>query len=99
MGADFNGDGIVDGLDLAIWLMNVGITQGASGAQGDADGDGDVDVDDFLIWQRRQGMPFGSGTVVGGGQNLAGAVPEPTSFLLVASAGLFGLTHRRRRNS
>ena len=58
MGADFNGDGIVDGQDLAIWLMNVGITMGASGAQGDADGDGDVDVDDFLIWQRRLGMPL-----------------------------------------
>ena len=55
---DFNGDGVVNGLDLNIWLANVGITTGASVVQGDADSDGDVDGDDFLFWQRNAGHPM-----------------------------------------
>jgi T5SS/PEP-CTERM-associated repeat protein len=97
IGADFNGDGIIDNADFAIWFANVGITMGASPAQGDADGDGDVDGDDFLIWQHSVPPGAGSGAIVASGQNLPGTVPEPTALVLLVSGGMIGLALRRRR--
>jgi hypothetical protein len=94
MGADFNGDGVVDLADLAILEMNIGITMGATPIQGDADGDGDVDGDDFLIWQRTIGpVPPGAGS--GSSANLAN-VPEPACLAMLAS-GLLALAAIRRR--
>ncbi|MBA3481365.1 MAG: hypothetical protein H0T51_06075, partial [Pirellulales bacterium] len=59
IGADFNGDGIVDGADLAIWTANFGVGANpppiATQAQGDANGDGVVDGADFLVWQQKLG--------------------------------------------
>ena len=49
--ADFNGDGLVNGLDLAIWQAGY-----EDDSAGDADGDGDVDGVDYLIWQRQSGL-------------------------------------------
>jgi hypothetical protein len=49
---DFDGDGRVDGDDLARWQTGFGTETGAARANGDADGDGDVDGADFLAWQR-----------------------------------------------
>jgi hypothetical protein len=96
MGPDFNGDGVVNGLDLNIWLANVGITSGASVTQGDADNDGDVDGDDFLFWQRNVGRPMpwtGSGSGLGDGA----AVPEPTGLALLVLGALLSITARRSR--
>ena len=85
MGADFNGDGIVDSQDLAIWEMNYPIGSGAMQTMGDADGDGDVDGFDFLKIQR----DFGIIPV----PPLA-AVPEPSALLLALSALAFGFRRR-----
>jgi hypothetical protein len=93
MGADFNGDGVIDAADLAIWFTFNGLTSGATPAQGDADGDGDVDGDDFFIWQQTIGPVPGSGSATGHG--LVANVPEPSAFLLSALAGLFSLVRRR----
>ncbi len=98
MGADFNGDGIVDGQDLVIWQANVGISTGASVLQGDADGDGDVDGDDFLYWQQHFGLPSGSGSGSGSFTDGLGSVPEPTTGILLALGGLLAWTTRRRGN-
>ncbi|HEY3392477.1 MAG TPA: dockerin type I domain-containing protein [Lacipirellulaceae bacterium] len=95
MGADFNGDGVVNGLDLVIWQQNVGIDMGATGAQGDADGDGDVDGDDFLIWQQTLGPVPGSGSG-SGAQQLGSNVPEPGSLALLLAAMLALAAHRRQ---
>jgi hypothetical protein len=95
MGADFNGDGVVNGLDLVIWQQNVGIRMGATGAQGDADGDGDVDGQDFLIWQRTLGPVPGSGSG-SGSQQLGSNVPEPGSLALLLAALLAIASCRRR---
>jgi hypothetical protein len=48
--ADFDGNGIVDELDLAMWQAAEGKT-----AVSDANGDDMVDGGDFLAWQRRVG--------------------------------------------
>lgn len=88
VGADFNGDGIVDRLDLAIWQANFGILAGANRLQGDANGDGAVNGLDYLIILDRFGLPFGSGS------GLGVAVPEPSSLALLALA-VAGLAARR----
>ena len=99
MGPDFNGDGVVNNLDLNIWLANVGITTGASVVQGDADGDGDVDGDDFLFWQRNAGRPMPwTGAGSGSGAGSGAAVPEPAALALLLSGGFFSLAFRRRRS-
>jgi T5SS/PEP-CTERM-associated repeat protein len=90
---DFNGDGVVNGADLAIWQANVGIPSGATVLQGDADGDGDVDGADFLKWQRNAGRapPWtGAGS---GGPN----IPEPTSVALMLCGALALIGTRRHR--
>lgn len=81
--ADFNGDGKVDGDDLAKWKNDF------SGPGSDANGDNVTDGADFLIWQRQ----------LGGGASVpaVSAVPEPTAFLLLATASLGLGTLRRRR--
>jgi parallel beta-helix repeat protein len=48
---NFNGDSVVNEVDLAILVGNFGMTSGATLADGDADGDGDVDDADFISWQ------------------------------------------------
>jgi hypothetical protein len=95
---DFNGDGVVDLADFAIWQAHVGIMSGASVLDGDADGDGDVDGADFLKWQRNVGKPMpwtGSGSGSGSSSQLS-AVPEPASLMLLA-CGTLALVFGPRR--
>lgn len=91
-GADFNGDGIVDRLDLVIWQNNFGIEMGATGLQGDANGDGAVNGLDYLILLEQIGGP-GMGSALG---SSLGAVPEPSSLALLAIAAIAGLGWRCR---
>jgi hypothetical protein len=78
---DFNGDGFVNGGDLAAWDGEFGAATLSSHAEGDADGDRDVDGNDFLQWQRLvSGSPAGA------------AVPEPSAAaiagVLILAAGM-----------
>lgn len=79
-GADFDGDGLVNGTDLAIWQDGFG-----RNASGDANGDGITDGRDFLVWQREL-----SNSATG-----LAAVPEPSSLLLFATVAV-SLGLRRR---
>lgn len=89
-GADFNGDGIVNAADLAIWSANYGL-EGPAGfldTLGDADGDGDVDGADFLKIQKDLGGPPSILAAIA-------TVPEPSALLLALSALVFGTGRRR----
>jgi hypothetical protein len=92
---DFNGDGDVDGEDLADWQASYGID-----ALADADGDGDTDGRDFLVWQRNY---TGSGTLLDSafppeftrrGGPSALVIPEPTSLMVVIFGIIMGLDIR-----
>ena len=81
--ADFNLDGKVDGLDLAVWEASFSINDMA-----DADGDDDSDGADFLIWQRNHGTPAPHAAAVA-------TVPEPNAAVLML-AGIVIIATRRR---
>jgi T5SS/PEP-CTERM-associated repeat protein len=91
IGPDFNGDNIVDFLDLEIWKMNKGILSGATVLQGDANGDGAVNGTDYLIWFSQLGMPPMPGAGSGS------SVPEPASLAMLSIAAMLALAFGRRR--
>jgi hypothetical protein len=82
---DFDGNGFVDGLDLAQWQGDY-LENGDS----DADGDGDSDGQDFLIWQQNL-------TPLATAATTAEAVPEPAASVLVLFGSMFLLNRQRRR--
>lgn len=53
---DYNRGNSVDGADFLIYQQNVGITSGATFAQGDANGDGAVNSADNTIWSSNNGQ-------------------------------------------
>lgn len=72
---DFNHDGFVDGVDLAIWQEAFG---NATGISADADGDGDSDGADMLVWQRHFiGVPAAPVSI-----------PEPPAVFLAIGVGV-----------
>ena len=75
--SDFDGNGVVNGLDLLIWQRNYHIASGATLGQGDATYDSAVDGDDVNAWRNQYGDSFSLGANV----HIA-TVPEPTSLLL-----------------
>lgn len=85
--ADFDDDGDVDGADFLAWQRGFGI--GTQNFEGDADFDGDVDGDDLAIWQNN----YNTGPLVA-----IGAVPEPSSVILILASMLClgGATRLRR---
>ena len=74
--ADFDDNGIVDGLDLAKWKLAYGTSD-----TGDANSDLDSDGSDFLLWQQQLGMELAAIAVT---EN----VPEPSTALLLLVAML-----------
>jgi hypothetical protein len=96
------------GTDFYIKSMEI-IRAAAPGQPGDHNGDGTVDAADYVAWRK---IPDAFGSDPGGyntwrenfaeggaGAGGSGAVPEPSTFvsLIVASAGLFLATSRRRQ--
>jgi hypothetical protein len=96
---DLNGDGTVNGADLAILLSNygdVGLTAPGDYSMGDINGDGSINGADLAILLSNYGDVY---TPPGASPSFRGGapVPEPTTMGFVAVAGAAGMLIRRRR--
>jgi hypothetical protein len=90
--ADYNANGVVDAADYVLW-RNANGTSVTPGTSPDGTGDGFVNIADYDFWRSRFGLPAGSGSGVGSSTN---AIPEPSTFVLVAFGALaFSLAFRR----
>ena len=73
--ADFDENGMVDGLDLNRWTAGFATGESTGHLQGDSDADADVDGQDFLTWQRQ--LDNSAAAI---------AVPEPATLVLICCA-------------
>ena len=92
---DYNGNGVVDAADYALWRKNDGLTGGATKAQGDGNGDGNVNSLDYDYWRARFGNPPGSGS--GQLASTTNAVPEPSTVAMLLMSLLFSASSIARR--
>ena len=90
---DYNGDGVVDGSDYAVWRETLGDSV-AAGTGADGDGDGVIAEGDLVVWRGDYGAsggPSGTSTLVTGFVRYVTApvtpTPEPFS-VAVAAAGM-----------
>jgi hypothetical protein len=96
---DYDGSGIVDGVDYNTWRQSFGST-----TELDADGnlDGVVNAADYVVYRDHFGqsiLGLGSGSNSGGGGGLSlgsAPVPEPGATVLFISAGMVALIARGR---
>jgi hypothetical protein len=90
---DYNSNGVVDAADYIVWRKTNGQTGVTPGSGADGDGNGTIDSADYDYWRTRYGNSGGSGSGLADG-----AVPEPTTALIVLLAGLAMVTVRRCRH-
>jgi T5SS/PEP-CTERM-associated repeat protein len=84
---DYNGNGVVDAGDYAVWRDMLGQT--GAGLAADGDGNGAVNAADYNLWRSR------FGTVLGSGAALAAGIPEPTTAALLSVAAIFAVRRKR----
>ncbi len=84
---DFNGDGMVDVLDLAVWENNFGATEDGAVLKGNGNG-GIVDGSDYALWRSNLGLGVGQATLTG--------VPEPSGACLLFASVFFTTASCRR---
>lgn len=89
---DFDRNGAVNAEDYPLWRNSFGLTGPALAADGN--GDESVDAADYVVWRANSGP----GTGGAAGASIAGAVPEPSSGLLLIAAAFAGLVVRRTRH-
>jgi hypothetical protein len=84
---DYNRDGTVDAADYTVWRDQLG-TEGAH-LIADGNRNGTIDQGDYDVWKTNFGLTTGSGALS------KGAVPEPSSSLLVLLATAAWCLRRR----
>ncbi len=87
--ADFDGNGIVDGLDFLIFQTGFGLAGQTDNSNGDANGDGVIDSADLAVWETQ----YGSAPITAA----VSSVPEPSAAVLtlVGLLGAFASSRRR----
>ena len=80
---DYNGDGMVDQADYVVWRNNLGNSVTA-GTGADGNGNGTVDVADYQVWKTN----FGTTATASISSLNGAAVPEPSTVVLLALAGM-----------
>lgn len=93
LGGDFNGDGIVNIADYAVWRNNLGANESVL-PPGSTDGSTIVDAADYELWRTNFGMTTGALNTI---TSAPAAVPEPSSFVLLAGILVGGAVALRRR--
>jgi hypothetical protein len=88
LAGDYNGNGIVDLADYAVWRDTLSSTTKLAA---DGNGSGTVDTGDYTFWKARVGQAAGAGS-----SEVKQAVPEPLTWtlLLLAATGCNLLRHR-----
>jgi hypothetical protein len=91
-GGDANLNNVVDAADYVLWRKNLGLNV-TPGTNGDVNFNGVVDSIDYRMWRQF----FGANAPAGAGAlgDFGAAVPEPTSFALVAIGAVAFLSRRR----
>jgi hypothetical protein len=99
---DANGDGKIDGADLALWQQHydpLGLDNNTFG-MGDFNGDGKIDGGDLALWQQHYN-PIGitglDGAAPLGDFGPLAPVPEPGTFALLSLAAALAYARRSRR--
>ena len=86
---DYNGNGVVDAADYAVWLQNLGSNTALANENPAASTPGVVDQEDYDYWVTRFGA--NSGAATGGGN-----IPEPATVTMILLAMLpLGALRRR----
>jgi Dockerin type I domain/PEP-CTERM motif len=83
---DYDGNGIVDQADYALWRQSFGSTMNLAA---DGNGDGVVDAADYVVWRKNVSPSAGSGAALPSANPLSASVPEPTTAILM-TLGLAG---------
>lgn len=85
---DYNGNGVVEQGDYALWVTSLG---SRLDLRADGDDNGVVDQADYAIWKSGLGQTFGSAAQVAA----ANVIPEPSTWALLCML-LLSLLPRRR---
>ncbi len=87
---DYDGNGVVDANDYAVWRANFGKQTIIHGSGSDGNYDGTIDMADYIIW--RDSMTSSAAGALAGS-----SVPEPSMAALAAVAAIFFCTGGSRR--
>ena len=80
LAGDYNGDGVVDAADYTVWRDTL---DSATDLRADGNHNDVIDAGDYDVWKLNFGQAAGSGA-------LAAAVPEPTSWCMLAGGNAVG---------
>jgi hypothetical protein len=90
---DYNGNSIVDAADYVLWRKTLGQAVAMNGDGADGNQNGTVDPDDYNIWRMNFGRVFTGPASSNGSMT---AVPEPTTFALIAAVVALASWSRKR---
>ena len=91
---DYDSDGDVDNTDYSLWRSTVG----SANASTDGNKNGIVDAADYIMWRNNFTGPIVAGASTAAGLTASHAIPEPSTFAVVAiSLALAGPWFRHPR--